>query len=225
MLDVKPIVALAHERGVPVLLDAYQAIGSLPIDVKALGVDFLAAGVLKYLLGSAGLGVPLLPARAVGVGVADGDRLVRRRERLRDGHPRLLARARRAPLPVGHAAGAVDLRRHRRDRADAGDRDRGDAEARAPADRAADRGRRRSRRQRSPRRGTRASAARSSASGRPTPSASSRSSATRGSSRRRATATCASRRTRTTRRRTSRRVLWELGRRAMTRGASRRRLA
>src|ERR1051325_8377287 len=39
----------------PVLLDSYQAIGSVPIDVKALGVDFLAAGVLKYLLGSAGL--------------------------------------------------------------------------------------------------------------------------------------------------------------------------
>jgi selenocysteine lyase/cysteine desulfurase len=54
-LDVKPIVAIAHERGVPVLLDAYQSIGTLPIDVKALGVDFLAAGVLKYLLGSAGL--------------------------------------------------------------------------------------------------------------------------------------------------------------------------
>jgi selenocysteine lyase/cysteine desulfurase len=53
---VKPIVAIAHERGVPVLLDAYQSVGSLPIDVKALGVDFLAAGVLKYLLGSAGLG-------------------------------------------------------------------------------------------------------------------------------------------------------------------------
>ena len=34
----------------------YQSIGSLPIDVKALGVDFLAGGVLKYLLGSAGLG-------------------------------------------------------------------------------------------------------------------------------------------------------------------------
>jgi len=54
-LDVKPIVAIAHERGVPVLLDAYQSVGSLPVDVKALGVDFLAAGVLKYLLGSAGL--------------------------------------------------------------------------------------------------------------------------------------------------------------------------
>jgi Selenocysteine lyase len=55
-LDVEPVVKLAHERGVPVLLDAYQSIGSLPIDVKALGVDFLGAGVLKYLLGSAGLG-------------------------------------------------------------------------------------------------------------------------------------------------------------------------
>jgi selenocysteine lyase/cysteine desulfurase len=46
---------LAHERGALVLLDAYQTIGSLPIDVRELDVDFLAAGVLKYLLGSAGL--------------------------------------------------------------------------------------------------------------------------------------------------------------------------
>jgi selenocysteine lyase/cysteine desulfurase len=30
-------------------------VGSLPVGVEALGVDFLAAGVLKYLLGSAGL--------------------------------------------------------------------------------------------------------------------------------------------------------------------------
>jgi len=55
MLDVEGVVRLAHERGAMVLLDAYQTVGSLPIDVKALGVDFLAAGVLKYLLGSAGL--------------------------------------------------------------------------------------------------------------------------------------------------------------------------
>ena len=54
-LDVEPIVRLAHERGALVLLDAYQSIGSEPVDVRALGVDFLAAGVLKYLLGSAGL--------------------------------------------------------------------------------------------------------------------------------------------------------------------------
>jgi selenocysteine lyase/cysteine desulfurase len=56
MLDVERVAELAHERGALVLLDAYQSVGSLPIDVQALGVDFAAAGVLKYLLGSAGLG-------------------------------------------------------------------------------------------------------------------------------------------------------------------------
>jgi selenocysteine lyase/cysteine desulfurase len=55
MLDVAEITSLAHERGALVLLDAYQTVGSLPVGVEALGVDFLAAGVLKYLLGSAGL--------------------------------------------------------------------------------------------------------------------------------------------------------------------------
>jgi selenocysteine lyase/cysteine desulfurase len=54
-LDVEAVTRLAHERGALVLLDAYQTIGSLPVDVRALGVDFLGAGVLKYLLGSAGL--------------------------------------------------------------------------------------------------------------------------------------------------------------------------
>jgi selenocysteine lyase/cysteine desulfurase len=55
-LDVEGIARIAHERGALVLVDAYQTIGSLPVDVRALGCDFLAAGVLKYLLGSAGLG-------------------------------------------------------------------------------------------------------------------------------------------------------------------------
>jgi selenocysteine lyase/cysteine desulfurase len=56
MIDVKEVARLAHERGALVLLDAYQSVGSVPIDVKELGVDFLAAGTVKYLLGSAGLG-------------------------------------------------------------------------------------------------------------------------------------------------------------------------
>lgn len=55
MTDVEGVVELARERGALVLLDAYQTAGSLPVDVNALGVDFLASGVLKYLLGSAGL--------------------------------------------------------------------------------------------------------------------------------------------------------------------------
>jgi selenocysteine lyase/cysteine desulfurase len=55
MIDVQEVVRLAHDRGALVLLDAYQSAGSMPLDVKALGVDFLAAGTVKYLLGSAGL--------------------------------------------------------------------------------------------------------------------------------------------------------------------------
>jgi selenocysteine lyase/cysteine desulfurase len=56
LLDAERIARVAHERGAMVLLDAYQSVGSLPVDVRVLDVDFLAAGVLKYLLGSAGLG-------------------------------------------------------------------------------------------------------------------------------------------------------------------------
>ena len=54
-LPVEEIARVAHERGALCLLDAYQAAGSLPLDVTSLGVDALATGVLKYLLGSAGL--------------------------------------------------------------------------------------------------------------------------------------------------------------------------
>jgi selenocysteine lyase/cysteine desulfurase len=55
-LPVEGIARIAHERGALVVLDAYQAIGTYPLDVTELGVDVVAAGVLKYLLGSAGLG-------------------------------------------------------------------------------------------------------------------------------------------------------------------------
>ena len=54
-VDVAEVARIAHERGALVVLDAYQSAGSLPLDVRELDVDFLAAGVLKYLLGSAGL--------------------------------------------------------------------------------------------------------------------------------------------------------------------------
>jgi selenocysteine lyase/cysteine desulfurase len=55
LLRLEPIVHAAHERGALVFLDAYQTAGSVPLDVRELGVDFLASGALKYLLGSAGL--------------------------------------------------------------------------------------------------------------------------------------------------------------------------
>ncbi|MFQ5407480.1 MAG: aminotransferase class V-fold PLP-dependent enzyme [Anaerolineales bacterium] len=53
--DIPAIVELAHAKGALVLLDSYQALGTMPIDVKALKVDFLVGGVLKYLLASPGL--------------------------------------------------------------------------------------------------------------------------------------------------------------------------
>lgn len=55
-VELEGLIELAHARGVPVLLDAYQSTGAVPIDVRALGVDFLATGTVKYLLASAGLG-------------------------------------------------------------------------------------------------------------------------------------------------------------------------
>jgi selenocysteine lyase/cysteine desulfurase len=55
-LDIPGIVRLARRKGAKVLLDCYQAVGSIDIDVKALDVDFAAGGMLKYLLGTAGIG-------------------------------------------------------------------------------------------------------------------------------------------------------------------------
>jgi selenocysteine lyase/cysteine desulfurase len=54
--DVQPIIDAAHEAGAMVLLDAFQGLGAMPVDVRELDVDFVAGGTLKYLLGSAGLG-------------------------------------------------------------------------------------------------------------------------------------------------------------------------
>lgn len=55
-LDVPGIVRLAHAKGAKVLMDCYQSVGSLDIPVKALDVDFAVGGMLKYLLGTAGIG-------------------------------------------------------------------------------------------------------------------------------------------------------------------------
>ncbi|HKU15132.1 MAG TPA: aminotransferase class V-fold PLP-dependent enzyme [Steroidobacteraceae bacterium] len=55
-LDIPGIVRLARAKGAKVLLDCYQSVGSCDIDVKALDVDFAVGGMLKYLLGTAGIG-------------------------------------------------------------------------------------------------------------------------------------------------------------------------
>jgi selenocysteine lyase/cysteine desulfurase len=54
--DVKGIVEIARRKGAMVLLDIYQSVGATDIDLKALDVDFATGGMLKYLVGTAGIG-------------------------------------------------------------------------------------------------------------------------------------------------------------------------
>lgn len=53
--DVAALARLAHAHGALLLVDAYQSVGQLPVDVRALGVDFLVTGGLKWLLGGPGI--------------------------------------------------------------------------------------------------------------------------------------------------------------------------
>lgn len=53
---VKDMIAYAHQRGVPVLLDGAQAVPHLPVDVRALDCDFYAFSAHK-MFGSTGIGV------------------------------------------------------------------------------------------------------------------------------------------------------------------------
>ena len=50
------IIRLAHERDIPVLVDAAQTAGVFPLDIEALDVDFLAFTGHKGLLGPTGTG-------------------------------------------------------------------------------------------------------------------------------------------------------------------------
>lgn len=52
---VKEIVELAHKHGALVLLDACQSVPHMPVDVQALGVDFLVASAHK-MCGPTGVG-------------------------------------------------------------------------------------------------------------------------------------------------------------------------
>ena len=53
--DVAKIAEHAHEHGALAYIDAYQSLGTVPIDVRAANVDFLAAGNLKFLMGVPGI--------------------------------------------------------------------------------------------------------------------------------------------------------------------------
>jgi len=56
IVDLGPIVARARAAGALTLIDAYQSVGTVPVDVTALGVDLLTGGSVKWLCGGPGVG-------------------------------------------------------------------------------------------------------------------------------------------------------------------------
>jgi kynureninase len=56
IVDARAIIRRAHKMGAHVVLDLFQATGTIPVDVRALDVDFATGGVLKWLCGGPGVG-------------------------------------------------------------------------------------------------------------------------------------------------------------------------
>jgi kynureninase len=56
ILDARAIIERAHRVGAHVILDIFQAAGTVPVDLHALGTDFAVGGVLKWLCGGPGVG-------------------------------------------------------------------------------------------------------------------------------------------------------------------------
>ena len=56
LLDIAPVVEAAHRHGALVLLDAYQGVGTVPIDVVGSHIDFCVGGSVKFLCGGPGNG-------------------------------------------------------------------------------------------------------------------------------------------------------------------------
>jgi kynureninase len=54
--DAKAIIEKAHKVGAYVVLDTFQSLGTVPVDVQELNTDFACGGVLKWLCGGPGVG-------------------------------------------------------------------------------------------------------------------------------------------------------------------------
>ena len=54
--DAKAIIDKAHKVGAHVVLDTFQSLGTVPVDIQSLDADFACGGVLKWLCGGPGVG-------------------------------------------------------------------------------------------------------------------------------------------------------------------------
>jgi hypothetical protein len=59
IVDLAPVIAKAQRVGAPVLVDAYQWIGAIPLDVTALGADFVTGRLGQVPVRRAGRGLSL----------------------------------------------------------------------------------------------------------------------------------------------------------------------
>lgn len=56
LADLRELCRQCHARGILVAVDAIQALGRIPINVKGLGIDYLSCGSFKGLMGALGSG-------------------------------------------------------------------------------------------------------------------------------------------------------------------------
>ncbi|MDR2527783.1 MAG: aminotransferase class V-fold PLP-dependent enzyme [Synergistaceae bacterium] len=63
--DIAKIAETAHRKGALALVDAYQGLGTEPVDVKSMNIDMLTSGNLKYLFGIPGIAFLYVDKRLV----------------------------------------------------------------------------------------------------------------------------------------------------------------
>lgn len=56
MHDVRAVADAAHASGAYLYADMVQAVGAVPVDVRAMGIDFAATATYKWLMGERGFG-------------------------------------------------------------------------------------------------------------------------------------------------------------------------
>ncbi len=93
-MPLRAITALAHAAGAEVFVDAIQAVGVVPLDVAALGVDYLGCGSHKWLMGTEGAAFlyvrrdrPLVPRLAGWLSHDDALRFLFEKDALRYDRP------------------------------------------------------------------------------------------------------------------------------------------
>jgi len=60
--DLRALAEVCHARGALLVVDGIQAVGAVPIDVRAMGIDALAAGAQKWQMSPQGTGFLYLTA-------------------------------------------------------------------------------------------------------------------------------------------------------------------